>query len=160
MTHVDEILAAIGRFLNRPGVSRKLSVVLMLGTGAVLAIAVWLVPDAEGHGTHLQLGLNSCSFLTMTGQPCPMCGATTTFTLFGEAQPIAAIINQPFAALLFVLTVFLFVVSLTEVVLPRQRWSRMFAVLEPYEERLSIGFLALMGLGWFYKAWLMGTILS
>ena len=138
-----------------PAVQRVLSALISLGTGGVLGTAMWLTPASEGHGTHTQLGLSDCSFLVLTGQPCPMCGATTTFTLLAHLRPIDAVINQPFAAFLFVLTVGLFGLSLSEVILPRQRWQRLFRVLGPYEGPLAAGFLAFMGLGWVYKMWMM-----
>ena len=32
-------------------------------------------------GTHQQLGLPPCNFVTLTGYPCPACGMTTSFAL-------------------------------------------------------------------------------
>ena len=136
--------------------ARLISAVLALGTGAVLGTALWLQPDLAGHGTHTQLGLNSCSFLTATGYPCPMCGATTTFTLWAHLHPIAGIVNQPFASLLFVMTVATFAISLAELIDPRERWVRLLRRLGPFEAPLATGFLAFMGIAWIYKIWLMG----
>ncbi|MCB9677855.1 MAG: DUF2752 domain-containing protein [Alphaproteobacteria bacterium] len=122
----------------------------------MLGTALWLDASPEGHGTHTQLGLNSCSFLVATGYPCPMCGATTTFTLWAHVHPIAGIVNQPFASLLFLMTVATFAIGLAEVVDPRSRWERILRVLAPWEGVLATAFLGLMGLSWIYKIWLMG----
>jgi hypothetical protein len=128
-----------------------------VGLGAVLALSVWLEPAIAGHGTHLQLGLNTCSFMKLTGQPCPMCGATTTFALMSDLRPIAALINQPFAALLYLLTWGAFGLSVAEVFDPRDRWNRLLAWIEPMEARLAVGFLTLMALSWIWKAAALGA---
>ncbi len=138
--------------------SRALSAVLAVGTGTVLTLAAWLKPSVEGHGTHLQLGLRECSFLGWTGWPCPMCGATTTFSLMAHARVVEAVVNQPFATLLFVMTVGVFAVSVAEAVQPRRRWSRLSRWLEPREGWLAVGFLGFMLVAWAYKAALMGRV--
>lgn len=132
-----------------------MSAALALGTGTVLGLAMWLEPSASGHSTHTQLGLSECSFLTWTGHPCPMCGATTTFALMAHLRPLEAALNQPFAALLFVLTVWVFGISVAEVVQPRSRWTRLLDWIEPVEAWLAAAFLGFMGLSWMYKIWLM-----
>ncbi len=153
----EMVAAAVASALttHQQTLSRALSLGLALGIGTVFSLAALLVPAVDGHGTHTQLGLGSCSFLTLTGQPCPMCGATTTFTLMAHLRPIDALINQPFAALLFVLAAAAFGVSVAEVIDPRARWSRISRWLEPREAWLATGFLGLMGLGWVYKATIM-----
>lgn len=134
---------------------RVLSLVIALGSGAVLAIAVWLTPDAAGHSTHTQLGLQQCTFLSFTGWPCPMCGATTTFSLMAHLRVLDGIANQPFAAALFVATVAVFAISAAEAVLPTRRWSRIYARVERWEGHLAIGFIFAMMLGWTYKIAMM-----
>lgn len=134
---------------------RFTSLVFAAGTGTVLALSAWLTPDPSGHSTHLQLGLNPCTFMQLTSVPCPMCGATTSFTLMAHGQPLQALVTQPFAALLFVLTTIVFGVSLAEVLAPRQRWSRILGWLAPYELKLAVLFLAGMGAGWIYKILVM-----
>ena len=131
---------------------------VVVGSGAVLALAALLVPAGEGHGTHTQLGLGTCTILDLTGMPCPMCGATTTFALMAHLHPLAAVLNQPFAALLFVLTTFAFAIGISELVDPRNRWYRLAAWVEPVEGWLAAGFLCLMGAGWVYKTWWMGLL--
>jgi len=155
VSQVDAVAERIEGFLARPLVARLVSLFLTLGTGGVLATAAWLEPAAEGHGTHLQLGLGQCSFLQLTGQPCPMCGATTSFTLMAHLRPLDALVNQPFAAGLFLMTTAVFAISLSETVDPRGRWGRIIRRLEPWEGHLATLFLIAMGIGWAYKAWIM-----
>lgn len=132
-------------------ISRLASVPVALGTGGVLGVARWLVPSAEGHGTHLQLGLRTCTVLAWTGTPCPMCGATTTFALMADFRPIDALLNQPFAVILFLLCLATCAIATAEVVQPRDRWSRLFVGIEPYEGWAAGGFLVAMAAGWIWK---------
>ncbi len=141
-------------------VSRGLSVVIAMGSGGGLALARWLEPSAEGHGTHTQLGLGTCSVLQATGWPCPMCGATTSWALMAHGQPLQALWSQPFGSLLFVLTVAVFGVSIAEVVQPRARWSRISRALAPWDPVIGGGALILMFLGWTWKVILMRGWLS
>ena len=59
---------------------------IVIGLVAVFVIAIKLDPY-QGDGsplvmaTHQQLGLPPCTFLEVTGIPCPACGMTTSFSL-------------------------------------------------------------------------------
>ncbi|MCB9684329.1 MAG: DUF2752 domain-containing protein [Alphaproteobacteria bacterium] len=152
---IDAALDRAASWLARPAVTRIGSLGLAVGISCVFVAAALVEPDPSGHGTHLRLGLGNCSFLTMTGWPCPMCGATTTFALMAHLRPLEALINQPFAFLLFLMSAFGLGVSVAEVVDPRGRWTRIVRVLEPRETLWAILFLVFMGLAWGYKAWLM-----
>lgn len=46
----------------------------------VIAFAIYLTPDPSGTGTHLQLGLAPCPWLTIYSKPCLTCGMTTSFS--------------------------------------------------------------------------------
>lgn len=61
---------------------------------AVLWVSVWLEPSRENMGTHRQLGLPPCGFITMTGLPCPTCGMTTAFAHTVRGHLCAAIRSQ------------------------------------------------------------------
>ena len=125
--------------------------VIAAGSIGVLGIARWLEPDPSGHGTHTQLGLLPCSFLWLTGVPCPLCGATTTFALMADGRVRDAFLNQPFAALLYCGTVATVVVAGQEL-LGGAAWSeRLFEVVRRRELEASIVFLFLMALGWTYS---------
>ena len=70
---------------------------LAVATGVVLAIAAVLTPDASGAGTHKQLGLPACSWISTVGMPCPTCGYTTSFTHAAHGDLGGAFVTQPFA---------------------------------------------------------------
>ena len=46
----------------------------------VMCVAAVLRPDPRGYGTHQQLGLPPCAFMTLFGARCPTCGMTTAWT--------------------------------------------------------------------------------
>jgi hypothetical protein len=136
-------------------VTRVFSAAVAAGAGGILGIAMWLTPSPAGHGTHTQLGLGQCTFLTFTGYPCPMCGMTTTFAYLAHLHPLSAVVTQPFGLVLFSMTVGAFAIGVAEVVQPRDRWTRLATWLAPYESMLAALFLAGMGAGWIYKIVLM-----
>ncbi len=49
------------------------------GLMGLFAIARRLEPDPRGFGTHTQLGLGPCAYLTTTSRLCPTCGMTTAY---------------------------------------------------------------------------------
>ena len=87
--------------------------------------------------------------------PCPMCGMTTTFSLMAHYRPLEAFLNQPFGVVLFLITVFVAVSGLLELMNPTRRWRKLYQwVAEKDRWVLSAFFLCFL-LGWFYKiAWL------
>jgi hypothetical protein len=64
-----------------------------------LVIGACLSPTPQGHGTHEQLGMPPCGFLSATGRPCPTCGMTTAVSLAAHARPLESFRTQPFGAL-------------------------------------------------------------
>jgi hypothetical protein len=74
------------------------------GAGAILAIASSLTPAPQGHATHLALGLPPCGWVVSFGRPCPTCGMTTAFAHVADGQIWAAMVAQPFGALLACIT--------------------------------------------------------
>lgn len=80
---------------------RILSAFGLATSSAVLAVAHFLHPSANGMGTHVQLGLPPCRFLALTGLPCPSCGLTTSFAFAAHLQFRQALVASPFGLLLF-----------------------------------------------------------
>jgi hypothetical protein len=152
----EQALARANEFLRAPAAARLLSLFVAIAIAIVFSLAALVEPSPAGHGTHLQLGLGQCTFLQATGWPCPMCGATTTFSLMAHLRPLDAFGNQPFAASLFLLSSAILAVSISEVVDPRGRWKAILRWIEPVESLLAVFFLAAMGIGWAYKAWTWG----
>lgn len=135
--------------------TRDRLVALVLGTPAwaVLGIAAWLDADPQGHGTHKQLGLGTCTILGMTGWPCPMCGMTTTFTHMAHFSVLDAVATQPFGVVLFIGTLAVALLSLADLVRPKRRLTRAWAWLLQREAYVAGGMLAGLLLGWVYKLW-------
>lgn len=147
-------LTAVFDRVNAIPEERKARMVGLMTAGpawAVLLIAAWLTPAAEGFGTHRQLGLGGCTMLTVTGWPCPMCGMTTTFALFAHFRPVEAVLNQPFGAVLFPATVIAAVVGAWDVLTGRGLGSRVFDWVTRRERFWAMFLLIGMGLGWVYK---------
>ncbi len=78
---------------------------------AVVVTAATLTPSPLGHGTHTQLGLPPCGFLSFTGVPCPGCGLTTAFANMVRLDVVSAARANPFGVPLFLVTLFSIPVS-------------------------------------------------
>lgn len=83
------------RHLQRPRTGRLYAGGLFLAVAIIIGTALWLVPAKDHMGTHRQLGLLPCGFVTMTGYPCPTCGMTTAFAYAVRGQFIDSIRSQP-----------------------------------------------------------------
>lgn len=94
-----------------------------VGLVLVLATAGWLEPDPSGFGTHAQLGLGPCGFLTLTGQRCPTCGMTTAFAWMVRGRIDRAIEANPSGALLAPVCMVLVPWLLLCAVSGRPRWG-------------------------------------
>jgi hypothetical protein len=132
----------------RSGYNKTGYLALTLLSGAVLLIARLLQPSAQGVGTHEQLGLPSCLFLTLTGIPCPSCGLTTSFAHAARFNFIASLTTQPFGLVAFFLTVLCIPVS---IYLIRRRidWSDFIHARRA--DTLMYTLIVLYLLSWCYK---------
>jgi len=137
---------------------RLVGAALFLPTATVLGIATQLTPSPTGYGTHLQLGLGTCSFLRLFGIPCPMCGMTTTFAHLAHFHLWAGTANQPFGLVLFLLTVAGVVVGALELVSPRGRWRSILRWIERRENAVAAFLLVGLIAGWSYKIALLAGI--
>lgn len=67
----------------------------------VVIVATLLEPDPSGHGTHQQLGLAGCPWLSVFGKPCPTCGLTTCFSAIMHGDLALATKAHPLGLLVF-----------------------------------------------------------
>jgi len=88
--------------------ARIVGAVLALGCFGVLGIAAALSAEAEGHGTHQQLGMPPCMWAERFDIPCATCGMTTSFAHAADGDLVGSFINQPMGAVLAVLTACVF----------------------------------------------------
>lgn len=84
------------------GSRRILGAAVAAGALSLLAVAAWLKPSSTGVGTHLQLGLMQCGWVTAFGKPCPTCGMTTAFAHAAHGDLASAAVAQPMGAALAV----------------------------------------------------------
>jgi hypothetical protein len=116
--------------------------------GVVLAVARYLQPDGRGYGTHEQLGLPTCTFLALTGIPCPSCGLTTSFAHAAHGHFYAALVAQPFGLLAFWLTLLSIPATLY---LLHRRIAFASLLRARAANRSGVVLLALYLLSWIYK---------
>jgi hypothetical protein len=68
---------------------------------SVLIAARLLTPAPGGVGTHTELGLPPCGFLTLLHVPCPACGLTTAFAHLARGAVNASLEAHPLGLPLF-----------------------------------------------------------
>lgn len=91
---------------------RLVACVVLFAAVAVLGLAAWMEPAAAGHGTHQQLGLPKCDWMTRFNTPCPTCGMTTAFAYAAEGNFVASFLTQPLGFLLAIATAGALLVSI------------------------------------------------
>lgn len=74
---------------------RAIALFIVGSTAYLLGTARGLQPNPTGMGTHLALGLPTCTFILKTGYPCPTCGVTTSFAYFVRGRLLASFHAQP-----------------------------------------------------------------
>ncbi|MEM9082979.1 MAG: DUF2752 domain-containing protein [Planctomycetota bacterium] len=90
--------------VRRAGLYERVgSAIFALGLLGVLATAAFLDPDSKGHGTHEQLGMPACGWVTAFDKPCMTCGMTTAFSHAADMDLATSFLTQPMGALFAVL---------------------------------------------------------
>lgn len=135
-------------------VSRIWPILCFVLTFSVLFTAYQLEPDVSGMGTHQQLGLEPCGFLTFVGIPCMMCGMTTSFSLYMNIQILDGFNNQPFSVIIFAGTVFTLILAALDIIDPRRRLLRFIDTLQQADRKFYIGLLLL-----FFSSWILKIIM-
>ncbi len=125
---------------------------VLVASTTVLALAARLSPSGRGYGTHQQLGLPPCSFVVVTGLPCPSCGWTTAFAHVAHLQVLQAFRAQPFGALLCLATALAGALAFAGLAFRAQVWNRVERWPWP---RIAGWGIFLMLASWGYKAAMM-----
>lgn len=94
------------------------------GLALLLVISACLRPENRGYGTHQQLGLPPCTFMTLFGRPCPSCGMTTSWARLMHAQPLRAVQTNAGGALLAIVALVSAPWMLASSVTGRWFWAR------------------------------------
>ena len=115
-----------------------------LVTGIPLFVSKWIPVDL--------LPLRPCTFLQLTGYPCPFCGFTRSFQTMSHGDWAFAMYNSPIACLVYVGLLVVFVWNaaglLFGVKLSRNRFLR----LKAGRARWGIAiFSVLLALNWVYR---------
>ncbi|MBL9076883.1 MAG: DUF2752 domain-containing protein [Planctomycetes bacterium] len=84
-------------------VDRVAAAIAAASVGTVVVLLAGVRPDARGHGTHEQLGLEACGWPSAYGIPCPTCGVTTAACHLVHGHVVSAFVVQPFGAVLMLL---------------------------------------------------------
>ncbi len=150
----EEILEAIPVL---SGWVRGVLVGLALGVAFVFGVAIWLDPykgdvPARMMGTHQQLGLPPCSFVLLTGYPCPSCGMTTSFALLIRGDILASLRANWVGTLLAGACLLFLPWSLLSV---WKRQSLFFRSMEKTFTILVLAFMILMLIRWAVVLWLL-----
>lgn len=82
---------------------RFTSLIIGLVAAAPVVVAAFLRADPSGLGTHVQLGMPTCTWPTALGITCPSCGMTTSFAHAAAGDLVASLRTQPMGFLLAVL---------------------------------------------------------
>jgi hypothetical protein len=130
--------------------SRVLPFLCVFFTVSILYVASQLEADGTGIGTHQQLGLEPCGFLTRFHIPCMMCGMTTSFSLYMDTQILKGIDNQPFSFVIFMITVYMSILALLDLMNPRRRIIRFVEKLQSADRNVYIALLI-----FFFSSWIM-----
>ncbi len=81
---------------------RLIGAVVAVCAAGILGLAAHLEPSPTGLGTHSQLALPACSWVTIVDVPCPTCGMTTAFAHAANGDLLSSVAAQPLGGLLAV----------------------------------------------------------
>jgi len=117
---------------------------LALTTGIVLFVSRWIPVNL--------LPLRPCTFLQLTGYPCPFCGFTRSFQAMSHGDWASALYNSPMACLVYVTVVLVFAWNAAGLLLGVKISRNRFLRLKAGGARWAIAvFSVLLALNWAYR---------
>lgn len=96
--------AAVPIRTDNPAARRIVCGIIAAACAVLLGVAAWLTPSATGIGTHAQMHLPNCGWITLADLPCPTCGMTTAFARAADGDIIGSFAAQPMGAILAIAT--------------------------------------------------------
>lgn len=118
----------IARVSNAPGRRRLIALVVAVCCAGLLGIATFVAPASAGVGTHEQLNLPQCGWITLMDLPCMTCGMTTAFSHAVRGSFLKSALTQPMGFVLAMGTAMTLMVALY-VTMTGSNVTRMFARL-------------------------------
>lgn len=95
-----------------PQVRRLMALAVGVCCAALLTIAMIVAPSSQGLGTHEQLNLPTCGWITMMDLPCMTCGMTTAFSHAVRGNFFESLLTQPMGFVLAMGTAITLLISL------------------------------------------------
>jgi len=147
-SEVAERAAATGHVETaRPGIGLRLRGALLgLPCLGMLWLAHSLAPREAGYGTHENLELPACAFLSRTGYPCPSCGLTTSTAAVVHGEFRKAFLAHPMGFVLVAGLAAVGVLGSAELLLGRN----LLRFLRPGAWWAVVALVGLLG-GWGFK---------
>ena len=98
------------------------------------------------------LPLKRCTFLWLTGYPCPFCGFTRSFWAMAHGDWVFAVQNCPLACLVYIAVALVFAWNITGLLLGVRIARGRFLRLRPGRGRWAIGVVSMIViLNWAYR---------
>ncbi len=131
------------------GTIRLLLALLAVILWAVIFASWYVTPSPDGYGSHIQLAIPKCSWITEKNRPCPTCGMTTAYSLTIRGRIIQAFITQP-AGCVFAVCHIILTLLLTYMVIVGKHPTHMTAMVNYFAYRIlfTIVFITLAGWAW------------
>ncbi len=142
------VAAVAEQFAGRPMNRRLIAAAVAVAAATVLIIAAFLTPVNAGLGTHEQLRLPACGWITSMGLPCPTCGMTTAFAHAANGNLLASMKAQPLGFLLALATAMALLVATHVAVTGSLLGDLIFRTWRPW---MAVALVSLAVLAWVFK---------
>jgi len=131
-----------------PMVRRAFASGVAMACAALLAVAAVVSPSSQGLGTHEQLNLPQCGWITVMDVPCVTCGMTTAFAHAVRGSFLQSILAQPMGFVLALATAMTLLLAL-HVAITGSQVTRLLGRL--YRPRFIWLLVAFAAASWVFK---------
>ena len=127
-TALDHPAPHLTRVTESCGYRRLMASAVAGSSAALLGVAAFISPASAGLGSHEQLNLPRCGWITLMDLPCATCGMTTAFAHAVRGSFLQSLLTQPMGFVLAVATAMALLVAVY-VAITGSPVGRMFARL-------------------------------